>query len=308
MNLISVVIPTFNAELYVAASIESALAQNDPCFEIIVVDDGSRDRTLDIVRRYTNRVTLVEQDNKGAAIARNVGLAHARGHYVAFLDADDLWVGDKLIRQRRIFERFPDLVAVAGRLQKIDAAGRAIEWKDTTRFRHLYDQPQHLHGQLLRLGNMIAQSSVMAVKRCVDEIGGWYSRERILSTDYDLWIRLAERGRFYVSSETVGSYRVLERSLSHGSLQREYDGHRRILEMHRQHFTPREYLHRVSRVYLEWAESAFVRGETGAWTVMGNALKMDPLNFEAWRLGAKQAVAPLAKPLVGRWRQRSEAV
>ena len=295
MDLISVVIPTFNAGPYVAEAIESALAQTDPCFEIVVVDDGSSDGTLDVVRRYEARVRILAQENKGAAVARNNGIAHARGHYIAFLDADDLWLRDKLVRQRRLFETYPDLVAVAGGLKTINEVGDTTPHKQNARFKHCYDRPLHLHHDLLHFGNMIPQSSVMAVKRVVQQAGGWYARERILSTDYDLWIRLAERGRLYVSSEVVGSYRVLERSLSHGSLTKEYEGQRRILEMHRQHFTPVEYRHRLSRLYQEWAESAFVKNDATAWMVIRDALRKDLLNFDAWRLAAKQTIAQPAR-------------
>jgi glycosyltransferase involved in cell wall biosynthesis len=302
MELISVVVPAFNAGSYVATALDSALAQTDPCFEVIVVDDGSTDQTREIVRGYRPRVRLIEQENEGPAAARNLLLAKARGKYVAFLDADDLWLPDKLERQRKLFERYPDLVLVSARLRDVNADGRPLESKRDPRFDHLYDQPRSLHKELLHIGNFIAQSAAMAVRACAIEVGGWYTSERILSTDYELWIRLAAQGRFYVSSEVVGDYRVLEHSLSHGSLPREYNGQRKIIDLNRQYFTEIDYRRRLSRLYFDWAESAFVKGDDDAWSIVRDALKMDPLNTDAWRLAAKRTIAmafgktPRARP------------
>jgi glycosyltransferase involved in cell wall biosynthesis len=293
IDLISVVIPAFNAEPYIAETLESALRQTDHNFEIIVVDDGSTDRTREIIRRYAPRVRLIEQQNKGPAAARNLLLTEAQGKYVAFLDADDVWLPGKLAAQRKLFQDYPDLVLVSARLRDVDATGQPLGNREDPRYQPLYDQPRHLHRVLLHVGNMIAQSAAMAVRAQVLAAGGWYSAERILSTDYELWIRIAERGRFFVSSEIVGDYRVLERSLSHGSVPREYSGQKRIVDMYRQHFTPAEYRRRISHLYFDWAESAFVKGEPGAWPVIRDALRLDPLNTDAWFLAAKRGVVSL---------------
>jgi len=95
--LVSIIIPCFNAETWVAAAIESALAQEGTECEVIVVNDGSRDHSLAIASRFAARgVTVIDQPNRGAAAARNAGLRAARGNYLQFLDADDLLAPDKL--------------------------------------------------------------------------------------------------------------------------------------------------------------------------------------------------------------------
>lgn len=89
--LFSVVIPTFNRQALVGATLDSVLAQQLDDYELLVVDDGSSDATLDIVREYGDRVRLFQQDHKGCAAARNLGAREARGEYLAFLDSDDQW-------------------------------------------------------------------------------------------------------------------------------------------------------------------------------------------------------------------------
>ncbi|MBC8377964.1 MAG: glycosyltransferase family 2 protein [Planctomycetes bacterium] len=107
---ISVVIPAYNAEKHIARAIESALAQTRPADEIIVVDDGSADTTAEVVRSFGDKVVLIQQENAGASVARNAGLEAATGDWIAFLDADDEWVSNKLELQIAHLKRNPDLV------------------------------------------------------------------------------------------------------------------------------------------------------------------------------------------------------
>jgi glycosyltransferase involved in cell wall biosynthesis len=94
--LVSTIIPAFNAERTIAQAIESALAQRYNSHEIVVVNDGSTDATAEILERYRGRLRIVNQENQGAAAARNAGIAYSNGEYLAFLDSDDLFLPDKL--------------------------------------------------------------------------------------------------------------------------------------------------------------------------------------------------------------------
>jgi glycosyltransferase involved in cell wall biosynthesis len=96
MPTISVLIPCFNAERYIGEALESALVQSHAPFEIIVVDDGSTDGSVEIVRRFGARVKCYSQPNGGISVARNAGLSRARGEWIAYLDADDLWPSESL--------------------------------------------------------------------------------------------------------------------------------------------------------------------------------------------------------------------
>ena len=111
---ISVVIPVYNGERYVAQAIDSILEQGHPDLELILVDDGSTDGTFAIVEAYGNRVRYVFQDNAGSSVARNHGCRLATGEFLAFLDADDLWVEGKLRRQTEVLASDPSLDLVWG--------------------------------------------------------------------------------------------------------------------------------------------------------------------------------------------------
>jgi glycosyltransferase involved in cell wall biosynthesis len=93
---VSTIIPVYNREDLVASSIDSILNQTYKCHEIIVVDDGSTDNTLESLKQYQDKIKIIQKDNGGSASARNIGLKHASGDYIAYLDSDDTWHPDKL--------------------------------------------------------------------------------------------------------------------------------------------------------------------------------------------------------------------
>ncbi|MGC2183812.1 MAG: glycosyltransferase family A protein, partial [Terriglobales bacterium] len=120
--LISVIIPVFNCEKYLAAAIESVLAQNYQPIQIIVVDDGSTDQSAAVARSFA-QVEYHLQDHAGVATALNKGLTESKGTFIAFLDADDLWVEGKLRRQLQALESDPDLAFVLGRVEQFREIG-----------------------------------------------------------------------------------------------------------------------------------------------------------------------------------------
>src|SRR3712207_6130801 len=103
--LVSVVLPVYNRAGWVARAVESVLAQTHTNFELLVVDDGSTDGTRRVLEGFGPRISLLEQAHAGAEAARNLGLAHARGEFVAFIDSDDVWYPDRLSRQLPLFGR-----------------------------------------------------------------------------------------------------------------------------------------------------------------------------------------------------------
>src|SRR5262249_35097739 len=110
MELVSVVIPTYNAGADVVEAVQSVLAQTYQEFEILIVDDGSTDDTETALRRFGERVRYFKQDRSGPSAARNRAILNARGAYLAFLDADDLWLPEKLDRQVRFLDARPQMV------------------------------------------------------------------------------------------------------------------------------------------------------------------------------------------------------
>ncbi len=134
---VSVVIPAYNAEDTIRRALDSAAAQTyDNLIETIIVDDGSRDDTTRIVRDEYPRVRLFEQPNQGAAVARNLGVKEARGEYIAFLDADDQWLPEKVAHHVDLHRQFPGLVLSVSGSRK-DREPPAAETNGLTQIRHL---------------------------------------------------------------------------------------------------------------------------------------------------------------------------
>jgi glycosyltransferase involved in cell wall biosynthesis len=116
--VVSVIVPVFNTERYVADAINSILRQTSRASEIIVVDDGSTDASADVVKSFGSAITYCYQRNRGAAAARNTGIRLAGGNFLAFLDADDLWTPDKTRRQLDLFATHADIQIVFGNVEQ----------------------------------------------------------------------------------------------------------------------------------------------------------------------------------------------
>ena len=119
--------PAYNAERFVAKSIESALAQTYRPIELLVADDGSKDGTSEVVQRYDAPVRYLHHENRGPAGARNLAIRHATGKYVAFLDSDDLWHPEKLTIQVAIMEAHPE-VSICGTQMIYSHEPEKVEW------------------------------------------------------------------------------------------------------------------------------------------------------------------------------------
>jgi glycosyltransferase involved in cell wall biosynthesis len=123
---VSVVIPTYNCDRYLAEAIDSVLSQSYAEYEVIVVDDGSTDRTAEILQSYGDRIRHLRQSNQGVAIARNQGIQLAQGEWVAFLDADDFFLPDKLAAQMAIASACPDLGIIHSGWHRVDPQGQIL--------------------------------------------------------------------------------------------------------------------------------------------------------------------------------------
>jgi glycosyltransferase involved in cell wall biosynthesis len=200
--LVSVVIPVYNAERYLAESVRSALGQSWPEIEVLIVDDGSTDNSLRIARKLAvdPRVRLLSGGNGGPARARNLGILEARGEFIAFLDADDLWLPHKLERQIPLFSESPAPGVVYSQRLTIDAAGAALEGY----------RPPVLDGRILDemwVDNFICMSSAV-VRRDVFEGVGLLDESLRMSEDFDFWLRAAVHCEFRGVEEPLVKYRV----------------------------------------------------------------------------------------------------
>jgi glycosyltransferase involved in cell wall biosynthesis len=205
MARVSVIIPAFNAELFIADTIRSALAQTHSDVEIIVVDDGSTDGTLERLQAFSSRVIIQRQPNSGVAAARNSGAAVATGEWLAFLDADDLWLPNKLERQLAC-ARSP---MVYTDRYNIGARGGlpAIQSQSTP----MYDGDLFL--PLLLEGNFITASSVLLRRDVFADLEG-FCEELHGTEDWDLWVRLAAGLEIDFLREPLVQYRFHEKGIS----------------------------------------------------------------------------------------------
>jgi glycosyltransferase involved in cell wall biosynthesis len=196
--LISVVIPTYNAASFLPEAIESVRRQTRSVDEIIIVDDGSTDNTEQVVHQLGPDITLIRQSNAGPAVARNLGIAAAKGKYIAFLDADDQWLPNKIERQMRIMERFPEVALIASDMAETDAAGKIIVPSVLDRhgmlnfFSGLGFNPVPQAVARLVNKNFIPTGTVIAKKTALLEVGAFNASIRY-GEDLELWVKLAAR-------------------------------------------------------------------------------------------------------------------
>ena len=202
---VSVVLPIYNGQRYIAEAIESVLAQTYTEYEIIAVNDGSRDQSADIVRRYvaTGRVKYLEQANQGVASARNTGISNSSAEFIAFLDQDDRWEPDKLALQVAYMDARPELALVHARVGCIDAEGEPISCSG----RVFVDDTSGYCAERLLTGNRIAVLSVLMRRSCLESVGP-LNQELAPSDDWDLWLRIAARFPIGFIDAVVAQYRV----------------------------------------------------------------------------------------------------
>ncbi len=224
---VAVIVPAYRSEDYLAAALDSALAQTLPPDEIVVVDDGSPDNTCQIVEPYLDRVLYVAQtENRGPGAARNLGLRVTRSPLVAFLDADDLWETHKLEVQVDWLDRHPDHALVCS-----DAIvfGDGLEPVRKYRSRHP-DRLPDLGFAGLIVENSITTLTVLARRAAIEAVGPFDEDPRLIAVeDYELWLRLAARYRLGYVDEALGRYRKHPQNLS--GARRFLDGVGRILDL-----------------------------------------------------------------------------
>lgn len=198
MPTISVVMPVFNGERFIGKAIQSACQQTCPPLEIIVVDDGSTDRTAALVHTFQSTVLLsyLRQPNQGQAAALNRGVSVARGTWVAFLDADDVWYPDKLAVLAECIEACPQTPFLYSAMDCIDEAGRFVpspKWitKPDPLFR---DQP------------FAFPSTVLVRKDVIAECGGFHPSLRLLN-DWELFMRIARAYPIHRTPRSLIQYR-----------------------------------------------------------------------------------------------------
>lgn len=188
---VTVVIPAYNAERTIGRALASVWRQNYPEMEVIVVDDASSDGTgAEILRMRSGNIRLIRlEENRGECSAMNVGIQQARTDYIAFLDADDEWLDNKLLTQIPILESHPKMSFIACGGESVDTAGRVFQTFGLA----APPYPPHEFWRALLVKSYIAKPTVVARRAKLLEVGGFDETLKI-SGDQDMWIRLALAG------------------------------------------------------------------------------------------------------------------
>lgn len=208
---VSVVIPTYNHERYIAEALDSVLAQTYKDYEVIVVDDGSIDNTREVVESFGAAIRYIYQQNQRMSAARNTGIRSAHGEYIAFLDSDDIWLPEKLEKQMKVFSTYPNLALVScgalivdmdgnlmGKIEKRNYINRDVLIKDST------------------LKNVIpgGGTNVVVRKRCFDAVGLFDESIQVTAEDWDMWLRIIAQYEIRFVEEPLAKIRLRENSVS----------------------------------------------------------------------------------------------
>ncbi|HOA73894.1 MAG TPA: glycosyltransferase [Phycisphaerae bacterium] len=211
MPKVSVIMPVYNCEPYLAEAIESILGQTLADMEFIIIDDGSTDRSFETIRRYARRdarIRAISRENRGIVRTRNEGLELARGEYLAIMDGDDVSLPDRLLRQAEYLDTHDDCLIVTCRMELTDPQGDPllIINQETTH--------EEIDAAHLALNSFTVTGGYMARLEAVRAVGG-YDERVALAEDRDLFLRLAERGKVACIPEVLYRYRQHVRSSCH---------------------------------------------------------------------------------------------
>jgi len=206
---ISVLMPAYNAEAYIAVAIQSVLDQAFQNFELIIIDDGSTDRTREIISSFTDRRIrlIVNKKNTGLSSVRNQAVRESSSELIAFLDSDDIALPKRLAVQKKFLDHHPNIGLLGTAVALINEKGEktGVLWKSTL-------QSNEVPVALL-FHNQFAQSSVMLRKDCLP--GDVYREGYAPAEDYDLWVRIAKETPSQNLPNTLTLYRVHIRGSSY---------------------------------------------------------------------------------------------
>jgi glycosyltransferase involved in cell wall biosynthesis len=311
---ISVVVPCFNAAPYIGATLRSVFAQPGFELDVIVVDDGSTDGSAGVVAAQYPAVTLLRQPNLGAAAARNAGIAHARHDWLAFADADDIWLAGKLRAQWALLASAPAARMVYSDLQLWFSTEPEPSPDFLAHIEKLARDPSRWPGpsgwiypQLL-LCSEVATPTVLIHRSVLDEVGT-FDTSLPAGEDYDLWLRASRVTpilrvnaptvlyRIHGSNTTgrapARNYRelVIRRALQRWGY-RSPDGSAASESGVRRH---------LARSWVDFGTAHLAAGSMrGALRGSINALAAAPTHLVAWKFGMKV----LLRSLTGRWKAR----
>lgn len=236
MKKVSVIVPIYKVESYIESTVHSVLKQTYQNFELLIIDDGSPDRSVEICQQFTDsRLRLIRQSNRGLAGARNTGIRHAQGAYLAFLDGDDLWLPDKLEKHVHHLESSPKVGLSFSRSEFIDESGNRSGTYTMPKLTEITPP------DLLR-DNPIGNGSAAVLRRevldaiafqdnCGSEETSYFDEHFRQAEDIECWLRIAIQTEWKIEGipEALTLYRVNSGGLS-ANLLKQFDFLEKVLE------------------------------------------------------------------------------
>ena len=218
MKEVSVIIPVYAAEKYIAATVKSVLEQKYKKFELLLVDDGSPDKSVEICQQFTDtRIKIIRQVNRGVAAARNNGIRHAQGEYIAFLDADDLWLPEKLEKHVNHLERAPAVGVSFSYSAFIDEVGNPLGLYNATEYEVVTPSSILCRNPIGNGSCLVIRREVLEAIRFQDNLYGtvedfYFDDDRRLRTseDAECWLRISLQSdwQFEALPEVLTLYRL----------------------------------------------------------------------------------------------------
>ncbi len=210
--LITVLMPVFNSELYIARAVKSILEQSFDDFEFLIINDGSTDRSMDIVREFKDpRVRIIDTENRGVAAALQLGIKNARGGYIARMDADDESLPDRLKIEKLSLDKNPHIAVVHSSVEYIDTRGQGIHLNRDEGYDNAITK------WLLNWKNVPIHSTVMMRAAVLKDHALNYSLKMNRAEDFDLWNRIAQVSDFLYLPDVLVRYRIHSENVSNSS-------------------------------------------------------------------------------------------
>jgi len=206
---VSVIIPTYQYAHFVGQAVESVLAQTYKNYEIILVDDGSTDNTSEVLSNFGDQISVIyHRENRGLSAARNAGIRVSKGKYVAFLDADDVWMPNKLRLQVKLLDQnsdvglvFSDMTYFGKRCGSKKRAFQEVSPSSGKVFKDLF------------VKDFIPMPTVIVRKICFEKVG-LFDESLTSCEDHDMWVRIAKFFKVDYVDAPLAKYRLHERNMS----------------------------------------------------------------------------------------------
>lgn len=199
--LVSIIIPCYNAEKFIAQTIQSVLNQTYRPIELLVVNDGSTDNSLSVIKSFdSSELIIIDKQNSGVSDSRNIGISNAKGEYISFLDADDLWDADNLEMKVNYLEQNLSHVLVYSSVTEFNSEN------GNKNFVHGSDY--HATESLIHFKPLIHCPAAALIRKKSIENSGTFDTALSTSADWEMWLRLSLEGPFGYLSTSLVKYRI----------------------------------------------------------------------------------------------------